>query len=70
MLKGEHLVATDMWKQKLLEEIQIGEGIRIIGEDENVRLSSVKIFNDKQRDDFIEDLSNVVNDGESLESKL
>ncbi|HCM89020.1 MAG TPA: hypothetical protein DIS85_03885 [Vagococcus sp.] len=59
-----------MWKQKLLEEIQIGEGIRIIGEDENVRLSSVKIFNDKQRDDFIEDLSNVVNDGESLESKL
>lgn len=68
--KGNHLVATDMWKQTLLEEIQVGEGITILGEDENVRLSGVKFFNELQRDDFIEDLSEVVNDGENLEKLI
>lgn len=68
--KGKHLVATDMWKQNLLEEIQVGEGITIIGEDENVRLSGVKFYNETQRDDFIEDLSVVVNNGESLEKTI
>ncbi|MGM0283767.1 MULTISPECIES: DEAD/DEAH box helicase family protein [Enterococcus] len=68
--KGKHLVQTDLWKQNLLEEIQIGEGISIIGEDENVKLSGVKFFNHSQRDEFIEDLSNVINDGNSLEKKL
>lgn len=68
--KGDHLVATDMWKQTLLEKIQVGEGITILGEDENVRLSGVKFFNELQRDDFIEDLSEVVNDGESLEKLI
>lgn len=59
-----------MWKQNLLEEIQVGEGIIIISEDENVRLSGVKFFNETQRDDFIEDLSIVVNDGEILEKTI
>ncbi|MFI3804953.1 MULTISPECIES: DEAD/DEAH box helicase family protein [Vagococcus] len=68
--KGKHLVATDIWKQNLLEEIQVGEGIIIISEDENVRLSGVKFFNETQRDDFIEDLSIVVNDGEILEKTI
>lgn len=68
--KGKHLIATDLWKQNLLEEIQVGEGITIMGEDENVRLSGVKFYNEIQRDDFIEDLSIVVNDGENLEKTI
>ncbi|MCI0130030.1 DEAD/DEAH box helicase family protein [Vagococcus sp. CY53-2] len=68
--KGKHLVQTDLWKQTLLEEIQAGEGITIIGEDNTVRLSGVKFFNQDQRDEFVDDLSNVVNDGEYLEQQL
>lgn len=68
--KGKHLVQTDLWKQELLEEIQVGEGISIIGEDENLKLSGVKFFNEVQRDEFIEELSKVVNDGERLEKMI
>lgn len=64
--KGKHLVQTDLWKQELLEEIQVGERISLIGEDENLKLSGVKFFNEIQRDEFIEELSKVVNDGERL----
>ena len=68
--KGPHLVATDIWKQELLEEIQVGEEIKIISEDENIRLSGVKFFNHELRDSFIDDLSHVANDGESLEKRI
>lgn len=68
--KGSHIVPTDIWKQDLLEEIKVGGGISIISEDENVRLSGVKFYNHEQRDDFIEDLSVVINDGESLEKQI
>lgn len=68
--KGEYLVPTDLWKQDLLEEIQVGKGISIIAEDDKVRLSGVKFFNEIRRDDFIDDLSIVVNDGERLEKNL
>lgn len=42
----------------------------VISEDENVRLSGVKFYNHEQRDDFIEDLSVVINNGESLEKQI
>lgn len=68
--KGEHLVPTDLWKQDLLKKIQVGKGISIIGEDDKVRISGVKFFNETRRDDFIDDLSSIINDGERLEKNM
>ena len=68
--KNEMLSQVDLWKQDMLEEIQVGDGIKIINENDDVRLSGVKFFNHSQYDEFIEDLSKVVNNGDSFEKLI
>lgn len=67
--KGQHLEANDAWKQDMLNEIN-GSDIEIIGENEEVRLFGVKFYNEDNEREFIHELSEKVNGGNSLDDKL
>ena len=41
--KGEQLLVRDNWKEKLLEKIK-PENVKLIGEDEKIKLYGVKFF--------------------------
>ncbi|HBI2045574.1 TPA: DEAD/DEAH box helicase family protein [Enterococcus faecalis] len=67
--KGEDREKDDAWKQEMLYEIN-GTDLEIIGENDNVRLIGVKFYNHTNKQVFINELSEKVNDGESLDGKL
>ncbi|EOI6494615.1 DEAD/DEAH box helicase family protein [Enterococcus hirae] len=65
--KGQHLETNDAWKQEMLYEIN-GSDIEVIGENEDVRLIGLKFYNEDNEREFINELSEKVNDGNSLDS--
>ena len=67
--KGQHLESNDAWKQEMLYEIN-GSDIEIIGENEEVRLIGLKFYNEDNEREFINELSEKVNDGNSLDKKV
>ncbi|MGC2992873.1 DEAD/DEAH box helicase family protein [Enterococcus faecalis] len=67
--KGQHLESNDDWKQEMLYEIN-GSDIEIIGENEEVRLIGLKFYNEDNEREFINELSEKVNDGNSLDNKV
>lgn len=64
--KGQHLEANDAWKQDMLNEINDSD-LEIIGENEAVRLFGVKFYNEDTEREFINELSEKVNDGSPLD---
>lgn len=64
--KGQHLEANDAWKQDMLNEINDSD-LEIIGENEAVRLFGVKFYNEDNEREFINELSEKVNDGSPLD---
>ena len=67
--KGQHLESNDAWKQEMLYEIN-GSDIEIIGENEDVRLIGLKFYNEDNEREFINELSEKVNDSNSLDNKV
>ncbi|RXF30325.1 DEAD/DEAH box helicase [Enterococcus faecalis] len=67
--KGQHLESNDAWKQEMLYEIN-GSDIEVIGENEEVRLIGLKFYNEDNEREFINELSEKVNDGNSLDNKV
>lgn len=67
--KGQHLETNDAWKQEILYEIN-GSDIEVIGENEDVRLIGLKFYNEDNEREFINELSEKVNDGKSLDNKI
>ncbi|MBX9006169.1 type III restriction endonuclease subunit R, partial [Enterococcus faecalis] len=67
--KGQHLESNDVWKQEMLYEIN-GSDIEVIGENEEVRLIGLKFYNEDNEREFINELSEKVNDGNSLDNKV
>lgn len=65
--KGQHLETNDAWKQEMLYEIN-GSDIEVIGENEEVRLIGLKFYNEDNEREFINELSEKVNDGNSLDN--
>lgn len=65
--KGQHLESNDAWKQEMLYEIN-GSDIEVIGENEEVRLIGLKFYNEDNEREFINELSEKVNDGNSLDN--
>ncbi|EME7174242.1 type III restriction endonuclease subunit R, partial [Enterococcus faecium] len=65
--KGQHLETNDAWKQEMLYEIN-GSDIEVIGENEDVRLIGLKFYNEDNEREFINELSEKVNDGNSLDN--
>ncbi|MBE9910835.1 DEAD/DEAH box helicase family protein [Enterococcus mundtii] len=65
--KGQHLETNDAWKQEMLYEIN-GSDIEVIGENEDVRLIGLKFYNEDNKREFINELSEKVNDGNSLDN--
>ncbi|WHA10040.1 hypothetical protein P3T75_04150 [Enterococcus montenegrensis] len=66
--KGEDREKEDIWKQEMLYEMN--KQIEIIGENKDVCLYGVKFYNAKNKEEFIHELSEKVNDGNSLDGKL
>lgn len=66
--KGEDREKEDAWKQEMLYEMN--KEIEIIGENEDVCLYGVKFYNAKNEEKFIHELSEKINDGNSLDGKL
>ncbi|MGX7174538.1 DEAD/DEAH box helicase family protein [Enterococcus ratti] len=67
--KGQHLESNDAWKQKMLYEINDSD-LEVIGENEEVRLIGMKFYNEDNEREFIDELSEKVNDGEFLDNKV
>ncbi|ROZ16181.1 DEAD/DEAH box helicase [Enterococcus hirae] len=67
--KGQHLESNDAWKQEMLYEIN-GSDIEVIGENEEVRLIGLKFYNEDNEREFINELSEKVNDGNSLDNQV
>ena len=67
--KGEDREKEDAWKQEMLYALN-GSDIEIIGENDNVKLVGVKFYNNKNKREFISDLSEKINDGVILDGKL
>lgn len=67
--KGQHLESNDAWKQEMLYKIN-GSDIEVIGENEEVRLIGLKFYNEDNEREFINELSEKVNDGNSLDNKV
>lgn len=64
--KGDDRLIQDAWKQKMLADIN-DPSLIVIDSDENVRLVGVKFFADSQRQDFHDDFSEKLYDGQALE---
>jgi len=67
--KGQHLESNDAWKQEMLYEIN-GSDIEVIGENEDIRLIGLKFYNEENEREFINELSEKVNDGVLLDGDL
>lgn len=67
--KGEDREKEDSWKQQMLYDIN-GSDIEIIGENESVRLMGVKFYNHKNKRQFINELSDKLNNGIALDGKI
>lgn len=67
--KGEDREKEDAWKQEMLYALNDSE-IKIIGENDNIQLVGVKFYNNKNKREFINELSEKINDGEVLDGKL
>lgn len=67
--KGQHLETNDAWKQEMLYKIN-GSDIEVIGENKEVRLIGLKFYNEDNEREFINELSEKVNDGNSLDNKV
>lgn len=67
--KGQHLESNDAWKQEMLYEINDSD-VKIIGENEEVRLLGLKFYNEENEREFINELSEKVNDGVLLDGNL
>lgn len=67
--KGEDREKDDAWKQEMLYAMN-GADIEIVGENNNVRLIGIKFYNHKNKQEFISELSERVNDGVPLDGKL
>ncbi|WP_347981416.1 DEAD/DEAH box helicase family protein [Lactococcus petauri] len=67
--KGEDREKEDAWKQEMLYAMN-GLDIECIGENECIRLLGVKFYNNKNKRDFINELSEKINNGVSLDGKI
>ncbi|EKL7559237.1 type III restriction endonuclease subunit R, partial [Enterococcus faecalis] len=67
--KGQHLESNDAWKQEMLYEIN-GSDIEVLGENEDIRLIGLKFYNEENEREFINELSEKVNDGVLLDGDL
>ena len=67
--KGEDREKEDAWKQEMLYALNDSE-IKIIGENDNIQLVGVKFYNNKNKREFVNELSEKINDGEVLDGKL
>lgn len=67
--KGEDREKEDAWKQEMLYALN-GSDIEIIGENDNVKLVGIKFYNNKNKREFISDLSEKINEGVILDGKL
>lgn len=67
--KGEDREKEDAWKQEMLYAMNDSD-IKIIGENDNIKLVGVKFYNNKNKREFVNDLSEKINDGEVLDGKL
>lgn len=67
--KGENRENEDAWKQEMLYALN-GSDIKIIGENNHARLFGVKFYNEKNKREFINELSEKVNDNKSLDGKI
>ena len=56
--KGEQLLEKDAWKQDLLESIR-PENIKLMGENEDIRLYGVKFYTSGNRRDVVEELQDL-----------
>ncbi|MGC8341038.1 DEAD/DEAH box helicase family protein [Pantoea ananatis] len=65
--KGDDRLLDEVWKEKMLEKINDKECI-IIDENEDVRLVGIKFFANSQMEEFIIDIQDKINNGESLET--
>ncbi|EOA2482177.1 hypothetical protein ACMDZ0_002382 [Enterococcus hirae] len=67
--KGEDREKEDAWKQEMLYALN-GSDVEIIGENGNVKLVGIKFYNNKNKREFVNELSEKINDGEVLDGKL
>ncbi|EGO5155172.1 type III restriction endonuclease subunit R, partial [Enterococcus faecalis] len=67
--KGQDREKEDAWKQEMLYALN-GSDIEIIGENDNVKLVGIKFYNNKNKREFVNELSEKINDGEVLDGKL
>lgn len=66
--KGDDRLIQDAWKEGMLAEIN-DSNLIVIDTDDNVRLVGIKFFADSQRQEFIQDFSDRLFDGEQLEAQ-
>lgn len=67
--KGEDREKEDAWKQKMLYAMNDSD-IEFIGEDDNIRLVGVKFYNNKNKQQFVKELSEKINGGIALDGKI
>lgn len=65
--KGDDRILDESWKEQMLEILNDKECI-FIDENEDVKLVGIKFFANSQMDDFVRDLQDKINGGESLET--
>lgn len=63
--KGDDRLLNDAWKQEMLEALNDRDRI-IIDENEDVKLIGIRFFANSQRNEFISDMQNKLNEGEPL----
>ncbi|HCU0194031.1 TPA: DEAD/DEAH box helicase family protein [Proteus mirabilis] len=66
--KGDDRLLDDAWKEGMLEALNGRERV-VIDENDNVRLVGIKFFANCRMDEFITDMQNKLNEGETLEMK-
>lgn len=67
--KGEDREKEDAWKQEMLYAMNDSD-IEIVGENDSIRLMGVKFYNSKNKREFINELSEKINDNSLLDGKI